>query len=185
MGIRHLRVCGSGHQRKYRLPFECHSNTKIKRCKSFALLLSNHQRKLPLFVLRTKYEYFKELTSYLVADSYFAKSEVVQAVTSLGMHFTSYFVRSTSISRLRDDAVLYYLNREPKTGKRGAPKKYAGRVNPNEPNMNFCTLIYSTNELNVYLYCVRSTSIMQLFTAKPLEVILTCPLLFFTKMEKN
>ena len=41
--------------------------------------------------------------TYLVADSFFAKSEVVQTVTSLGMHF---------LSRLRDDAVLFYLNRK-------------------------------------------------------------------------
>jgi hypothetical protein len=98
-------------------------------------------------IIKENYLYFKELTTYLVADSYFAKSEVVQTVTSLGMHF---------ISRLRDDAVLFYLNREPKTGKRGAPKKYAGRVKPNEPDMNFCTLIYNTKELKVYnaiVYC--------------------------------
>jgi len=50
-------------------------------------------------------QYFKELTCYLVADSFFAKWEVVQTVTALGMHF---------ISRLRDDAVLFYLNREPR-----------------------------------------------------------------------
>ena len=60
------------------------------------------------------------------------------------------------ISRLRDDAVLFYLNREPKTGKRGAPKKYAGRVKPNEPDMNFFTLANHTKELKVYnaiVYC--------------------------------
>ena len=56
----------------------------------------------------------KILTRYLVADSYFAKSEVMQAVTSLGIHF---------ISRLRDDTVLFYLNWEPKTGKREGAKK--------------------------------------------------------------
>jgi len=77
-------------------------------------------------IIKENYLYFKELTTYLVADSFFAKSEVVQTVTSLGMHF---------LSRLRDDAVLFYLNREPKTGKRGAPKKYAGRVKPLEPDM--------------------------------------------------
>jgi hypothetical protein len=90
---------------------------------------------------------FKELTYYLVADSFFAKSEVVQTITALGMHF---------ISRLRDDAVLFYPNREPKTGKRGAPKKYAGRVKPAEPDMNFFTFCHNTNELKVYhaiVYC--------------------------------
>jgi hypothetical protein len=60
----------------------------------------------------------------MVADSFFAKSEAVKTTTALGVHF---------ISRLRDDAVLFYLNREPKTNKRGAPKKYAGRVKPGEP----------------------------------------------------
>jgi hypothetical protein len=98
-------------------------------------------------IIKANYLYFKEVTTCLVADSYFAKSEVVQTVLSLGMHF---------ISRLRDDAVLFYLNREPKTGKRGAPKKYAGRVNPDEPDMNCFTLCYNTKELKVYhatVYC--------------------------------
>jgi hypothetical protein len=54
------------------------------------------------------------------------------------------------ISRLRDDAVLFYLNREPKTRKRGAPKKYAGRVKPDQPDMDFCSLIHNTKELKVY-----------------------------------
>ena len=98
-------------------------------------------------IIRENYRYFKELTSYLVADSYFAKSEVVQTITSLGMHF---------ISRLRDDAVLFYLNREPRTGKRGAPKKYAGRVKSSEPDMSYFTLCCQTDELEIYnaiVYC--------------------------------
>jgi hypothetical protein len=98
-------------------------------------------------IIKENHLYFKELTSYLVADSFFAKSEAVQTVTSLGMHF---------ISRLRDDAVLFYLNREPKTGNRGAPRKYAGRVKPAEPDMNFFTLCSNRGEFKVYnaiVYC--------------------------------
>ena len=98
-------------------------------------------------IIKENYLYFKELTTCLVADSFFAKSEVVQTVTSFGMHF---------LGRLRDDAVLFYLNREPNTGKRGAPKKYAGRVKPLEPDMNFFTCCYNTGELKVYnaiVYC--------------------------------
>jgi len=98
-------------------------------------------------IIKENYLYFKELTSYLVADSFFAKAQVVQTVTSLGMHF---------ISRLRDDSVLFYLNSEPKTGKRGAPKKYAGRVKTTEPDMNFFTLCCNNTELKVYnaiVYC--------------------------------
>jgi len=127
-------------------------------------------------IIKENYLYFKELTTYLVADSYFAKSEVVQTVMSLGMHF---------ISRLRDDAVLFYLNREPKTGKRGAPKKYSGRVNTTEPDTDYFTICYNTKELKVYLYCVRSTSIMPSSTVRLWEEISTFPLLFLTKMEKR
>jgi len=98
-------------------------------------------------IIKENYLYFKEVTAYLVADSYFAKSEVVETVLSLGMHF---------ISRLRDDAVLFYLNKEPKTGKRGAPKKYAGRVNTTEPDTEYFTICYNSKELKVYnaiVYC--------------------------------
>jgi hypothetical protein len=92
-------------------------------------------------LIKENYLYFKELTACLVADSYFAKAEVVETVTALGMHF---------ISRLRDDAVLLYPNREPVTGKRGRPKKYAGRVNAKEPDMKYFTLCYDAKELQVY-----------------------------------
>jgi hypothetical protein len=92
-------------------------------------------------LIRENYLYFKEVTTYLVADSYFAKSDVVKTVISLGMHF---------ISRLRDDAALYFLNHEPKTGKRGRPKKYAGRVIPTDPDLNFFTLCLDTAELKIY-----------------------------------
>ena len=98
-------------------------------------------------IIKENYLYFKELTANLVADSYFAKSEVVETITSLGLHF---------ISRLRDDAVLFYLNTEPKTGKRGAPKKYAGRVKAAQPDINYFKLVNHTAEVSVYnaiVYC--------------------------------
>jgi hypothetical protein len=98
-------------------------------------------------LIKENFLYFKEVTTYMVDDSFFAKAEVVETVTSLGMHF---------ISRLRDDAVLFYLSREPKTGKRGAPKKYAGKVKATEPDMNFITCCYNSDGLIVYnatVYC--------------------------------
>jgi hypothetical protein len=98
-------------------------------------------------IIRENYLYFKELTCYLVADSFFAKSEVVQTVTALGMHF---------ISRLRDDSVLFYPYQGTATGKRGAPRKYDGKVNRKEPNMKYFTLCYNSDELKVYnaiVYC--------------------------------
>ena len=99
-------------------------------------------------LIKENYLYFKELTTCMVADSFFAKSEVVKTITELGMHF---------ISRLRDDAVLFYPYNGPKTGTKGAPKKYAGKVNPTEPDMNFFTLCCNTANLKVYnaiVYCM-------------------------------
>ena len=97
--------------------------------------------------IKDNYQYFKELTTYMVADSFFAKSEVVQTITSFGMHF---------ISRLSDNAHLQYLSQEPATGKRGAPKKYDGKVNRNEPNMKYFTLCYNSKEVKIYNAIVYS-----------------------------
>jgi len=60
------------------------------------------------------------------------------------------------LSCLRYDAVLFILNQDTKTGKRGAPKKYAGQVKPSKPDMNFFTCCYNTSELKIYnaiVYC--------------------------------
>jgi hypothetical protein len=92
-------------------------------------------------IIKENYLYFKELSMYLVADGFFLKSDVVDTITALSMHF---------ISRLRDDAVLFYLNREPKTGKRGAPKKYAGRVKVTQPDSSYFNLIHRNAEISVY-----------------------------------
>jgi hypothetical protein len=103
-------------------------------------------------IVKEHYLYFKELSKYLVADSYFAKAEVVETVLSLGMHF---------ISRLRDDQKLMYPYREPeaqagkKKGK-GRRKKYAGKVKASNPNMDWFKLVHDSKELKVYnthLFC--------------------------------
>jgi hypothetical protein len=98
-------------------------------------------------IIRKNFLYFRELSLYMVADAYFAKKEVVDTLLSCGMHF---------VSRLQKNAVLYYPNREPATGRRGRPKKFAARVNQKEPDMNFFTLCLHTSELKIYnsiVYC--------------------------------
>lgn len=60
---------------------------------------------------------------------------------SLGMHF---------ISRLRDDANLRYIYRGGQTGKKGAPKKYDGKVDPRSPNMKHFSKIVVSDELIIY-----------------------------------
>lgn len=92
--------------------------------------------------------YFKESSSYLLADAYFSKSTVAKTVLGLGMHF---------ISRLRDDANLNYIYRGGQSGKRGAPEKYDGKVDPESPDMNHFSKIVVCDELTIYsaqVYCV-------------------------------
>ena len=98
-------------------------------------------------IIKQNYLYFKEVSSYLVADAFFSKKKVVDTVLSLGMHF---------ISRLRDDAVLQYIYCGEPTKKKGRPKKFDGKVNPYELDMNYFSEIVSTNELKVYSAIVYS-----------------------------
>lgn len=61
------------------------------------------------------------LTKYLVADAFFSKKGFVDKVMEMELHL---------VCKLRDDADLLYLSDKPKTGKRGRPSRYAGKVEP-------------------------------------------------------
>ena len=92
-------------------------------------------------IIKEQFLYFKELTNYLVADSFFARLEVIETIAGIGMHF---------ICRLRDDAALLYLNREPKTGGKGIPKKYTGKVITAKPDMGYFAPVYNSKEVKIY-----------------------------------
>lgn len=98
-------------------------------------------------IIKENCMYFKELSNNMVADAYFAKKEVVDSILSCGLHF---------ISRLQKNAVLFYPNDKPHTGKRGAPKKYSGKVDQKSPDMNFFILLLNSPELKIHnaiVYC--------------------------------
>jgi hypothetical protein len=98
-------------------------------------------------IVKENYIYFKEFTNCLVADSYFAKSEAVETITTVGMHF---------ISRLGNDAVLFYLYKGEKTGNKGAPRKYTGKVDKEALDLEYFTLCHDSAELKIYnaiVYC--------------------------------
>lgn len=98
--------------------------------------------------LVTEYaEQFKAFSDYLVADAYFSKRPIVEAVKSTGLAF---------ISRLRDDSVLKYKYTGDRTGKKGAPKKFAGLVNVYNFNPNQFSLDLSTEEITIYSLVVYS-----------------------------
>ena len=92
-------------------------------------------------------EQFKAFSNYIVADAYFSKRPIVKAVKSSGLKF---------ISRLRDDSVLKYKFTGERTGKKGAPRKYAGLVDVHNFNPNHFSLDLSTEEITIYSLVVYS-----------------------------
>jgi hypothetical protein len=61
------------------------------------------------------------LTRYPVSDAFFSKKRFTDQIFSCDLHL---------VCKLRDDANLLYLNRQEKTGKKGRPAEYAGKVHP-------------------------------------------------------
>ena len=109
-------------------------------------------------------EQFKAFSNYIVADAYFSKRPMVTAIKSSGLDF---------ISRLRDDRVLKYKFTGERTGKKGAPKKFAGLVdvhnfNPAHFSLDLSNEEITINSLVVYSRAFKWTSSwpLQSFTKK-------------------
>jgi len=90
---------------------------------------------------------FKEFSDYMVADAYFSKNPFVTAVLSSGLHF---------ISRLRDDSVLKYKYTGNPTGKKGAPKKFNGRVDVKNLDSSYFHLDLFNDDIQIYSAIVYS-----------------------------
>jgi hypothetical protein len=84
---------------------------------------------------------FKKLSQYIVADAYFSKLPFLEAVSQAKLFF---------ISRLRSDSDLKYLYNGPLTGKRGAPKKFDGKIDFKNLSMDHIKLDYQDPEMKVY-----------------------------------
>lgn len=83
----------------------------------------------------------------MVADAYFSKKPVVDAVLASGLHL---------ISRLRDDNVLRYKYTGVPTGKRGRPKELNGKVDVKNLDTNYFSLDLSTEVVKIYSAVVNS-----------------------------
>jgi len=77
-----------------------------------------------------------QLSVYNVVDAYFSKFLYVKKLTDNGFHI---------ISRLRSDADLKYLYNGLKTGKRGRPKAYSGKIDFKNIDKNIFSL-FDENE---------------------------------------
>jgi len=90
------------------------------------------------------------ISKYLVADAWFSKRSFADQVIQSNMHL---------ICRLRDDADLRYLCKEPPTGKRGRPRKYTGKIITNDIDKDYFHFISSDEEETVYAAEVYSKSL--------------------------
>lgn len=88
----------------------------------------------------------KALSAYIALDAYFAKKEII---TRLQTHLHV-------ISRLRSDANCAYLYQGPFSSSKGAPRKYAGKIDWQAPDLTYFTLHYQDDTLRLYdakVYC--------------------------------
>jgi hypothetical protein len=72
-----------------------------------------------LLVLKSMKEKLQRASHYVVADAYFSKSSFAMGLKEMNFDL---------VSRLRDDAVLFYPTLEKPTGKKGRPKLYDGKI---------------------------------------------------------
>ena len=92
----------------------------------------------------------KKLSKYIVVDAFFAKHSFVEAMSDLGLEV---------ITRLRNDAALWYLYKGEKSKRRGRPTKYDGKVELKSPDMQHFTLLGSSKERHIYEGIVWSKSL--------------------------
>jgi len=93
------------------------------------------------------------ISKILVLDAFFSKKPFVDKISKqTDFQF---------VSRLRNDSVLRYLCTEKPTGKRGRPKKFAGKIDLKNIDKNYFTMIDSNDECTVYEAIVNSKSLEQ------------------------
>lgn len=83
----------------------------------------------------------RKISHYIVADAYFSKKTFVDSVAKAKMFL---------VSRLRSDSNLNYIYNGALTGKKGAPKKFDGKINFKNINLNHFNLEYQDLEMEVY-----------------------------------
>ena len=82
----------------------------------------------------------QSLSKTLVADAFFSKETFITPMRESDFHV---------ISRFRNDVVLYYPTLEKKTGKRGHPKWFDGRIDFANPDLTRCKE-YEVNKGKLY-----------------------------------
>lgn len=77
----------------------------------------------------------------MVADAYFSKRNFVEKILECSLHL---------VSKLREDADLSYHSIQPKTGKRGLPAIYGGKVDVTSLNPKHFTPVENNKGIRAY-----------------------------------
>lgn len=91
----------------------------------------------------------KEVSEVIVADAWFSKSTFVDGLKELGF---------VLVSRFRNDAALKYLYKGEKTGKRGRPKKFAGKIDTKNIDTEYAQLL-DLPQFEETFYCLEAYSV--------------------------
>ena len=80
--------------------------------------------------LISRKDQLQRISKRVVADAFFSKENFITPMCENGFHV---------ISRFRNDAILYYPALESRTGKRGRPKCYDGKIDFDNLDLTRCT----------------------------------------------
>ncbi|WP_318349125.1 transposase [Aquipluma nitroreducens] len=101
-------------------------------------------------VIKKHIELILSITRYVVADAYFSKKNFVDKILGCSLHL---------VSKLREDANLSYLSIQPKTGKRGRPAKYGGKIDFRKLNHEHFNMVVNDKGIMAYSAIVYSKSL--------------------------
>lgn len=104
-----------------------------------------------LNLLLNRKDTLENMAKYLVVDGYFAKHDFVKGIVENS--------QLQIISKLRDDADCLYLYQGEKTGKKGRPKRYDGKVNWKNIDKSHFQLIEDMQEYRLFTAIVYSRSL--------------------------
>ena len=101
-------------------------------------------------VIKKQIKLILSITRYVVADAYFSKRNFVEKILGCSLHL---------VSKLRDDADLAYLSIQPKTGKRGRPAKFGGKIDFKNLNPEYFNQVVNEKGITAYSAIVYSKSL--------------------------
>lgn len=114
-------------------------------------------------VIINRKDQLSQIASYLAVDGYFSKQTFVnQILEKTDLHL---------ISKLRKDANLKYLYKGPRTGGRGRPKKYDGKIDTRNIDKRRFKWCYQDDDIIIYQVNAWSVSLKRIIKVAYVEFL--------------